>query len=109
MTPFFLLTLSGRDRPGIVVALTRSLFEAGCHIEDSTMTRLRNELVMMLLLRPPSVLPLEALQLLIGSMANSMDLSWSMKTIDPSNAVVHPSPSGRHCVVSLQGAEQPGI
>ncbi|MBF0160291.1 MAG: amino acid-binding protein, partial [Magnetococcales bacterium] len=66
-----MLTLSGRDRPGIVVALTHSLFEAGCHIEDCTMTRLRNELVMMLLLRPPSILPLDALRLLLDSMANS--------------------------------------
>ena len=110
MKKFLLLTISGRDRTGIVAALTRSLFEAGCHLEDSTMTRLRGELVIMMLLRQPANLPREALALLLNAMANDMGLTWSVREVSPSVAP-HPesSPEIQPCLIRVQGANQPGI
>ncbi|HMU75390.1 MAG TPA: ACT domain-containing protein, partial [Elusimicrobiota bacterium] len=37
----YLLTAAGGDRPGLVAAVTRSLFDHGCNLEDSAMTRLQ--------------------------------------------------------------------
>ncbi len=46
----FILTAFGKDRPGIVADVARVLFENGCNLEDSTMTRLADEFTIILLL-----------------------------------------------------------
>jgi glycine cleavage system transcriptional repressor len=45
----FIMTVFGKDRPGIVAEISRLIYECGCNLEDSTMTRLAGEFVMMLL------------------------------------------------------------
>jgi glycine cleavage system transcriptional repressor len=34
----FAVSVFGRDRPGIVAAVTRVLADAGCNLEDTSMT-----------------------------------------------------------------------
>lgn len=43
------LTFIGRDRPGIVAAVSRPLLESGSNIEDATMTILEGEFAMILI------------------------------------------------------------
>ncbi len=45
----YLLLTAGRDRPGIVAEVTKILYERGCNIEDSSMTRIEDEFVIMLI------------------------------------------------------------
>src|SRR3989442_15688483 len=51
---YAMLTAFGQDRPGIVAALAEGLYHLGCNIEDTCMTRLRDEFAMMLLVRLPA-------------------------------------------------------
>jgi len=37
---WYMLTLVGEDRPGIVAKLTAALFAAGCNLGEATMARL---------------------------------------------------------------------
>lgn len=48
----YVLTLVGRDKPGIVDALTGLLAEKGCNLEDSRMAVLGGEFAGMLLVAP---------------------------------------------------------
>lgn len=45
----FIMTAFGKDRPGIVADVTEVIFETGCNLEDTTMTRLANEFTLILL------------------------------------------------------------
>ncbi len=45
----YLLLTAGQDRPGIVADVTKVLYEKGCNIEDSSMTRIEDEFVIMLI------------------------------------------------------------
>jgi glycine cleavage system transcriptional repressor len=45
----FIMTAFGKDRPGIVADVTEVLFETGCNLEDTTMTRLADEFTLILL------------------------------------------------------------
>lgn len=45
----FIMTAFGTDRPGIVADVTEVLFETGCNLEDTTMTRLADEFTLILL------------------------------------------------------------
>ena len=43
--PRFAISIFGRDRPGIVAAVTRVLADAGCNLEDTSMTILRGKVM----------------------------------------------------------------
>jgi glycine cleavage system transcriptional repressor len=47
----FLITAFGEDRPGIVAKVTEILYKNGLNIEDSAMTRLNDEFVIMLVVK----------------------------------------------------------
>ncbi len=49
-----LLTVFGQDRPGIIAAVTKVLFESRCNLEDVSMTILESEFAMMMILSFPS-------------------------------------------------------
>lgn len=46
----FILSVFGKDKPGIVAGVTKELYQLGLNIEDSSMTRLGGEFAIMLLL-----------------------------------------------------------
>ena len=45
----FIMTAFGKDRPGIAADVTEVIFESGCNLKDTTMTRLSNEFTLILL------------------------------------------------------------
>lgn len=49
MTKRFIMTAFGEDRPGIVADVTRILFDNGCNLEETSMTRLADEFTLILL------------------------------------------------------------
>lgn len=46
---FFILSLFGKDQPGIVAAVSKALYMLGLNLEDSSMTRLNGEFTIMLI------------------------------------------------------------
>ena len=50
MKKSFIMTAFGEDRPGIVADLAKVIYESGCSLDDSTMTRLADEFTHILLL-----------------------------------------------------------
>lgn len=60
MARHLVVTAVGRDRPGLVAGVTDALLASECNVEDSSMTRLRGEFAMILLVQHPdeSVEPL---------------------------------------------------
>jgi glycine cleavage system transcriptional repressor len=45
----FIMTAFGTDQPGVVADVTEMIYEHGCNLEDSTMTRLEDEFTMIFL------------------------------------------------------------
>src|SRR5258708_39383332 len=54
MARFFLVAAFGPDRPGMVAGVTRLVYDLKGNIEDTSMTRLGGEFVMMLILGLPN-------------------------------------------------------
>ena len=50
MEKTFIMTAFGKDRPGIVADLAEVVYESGCNLDDSIMTRLADEFAHILLL-----------------------------------------------------------
>jgi glycine cleavage system transcriptional repressor len=106
MRRHFALTAVGRDRPGIVAGVTRVLLEAGCNIEDSSMTILRTEFAMILILKGPGELEAAALEKDLSAAVSGV--AFFVKELAPEE--VHVARTvGQSYIVSVYGADRPGI
>ena len=101
------LTVSavGEDRPGIVAAVTEVLLECGCNLADCSMSLLRRQFAMILLVEAPDELSHEALEIALRGPAERLGLVTTVREVAHAGTI---SP-GRPYVVSLYGPDRPGI
>jgi glycine cleavage system transcriptional repressor len=102
--PSFALAAIGRDRPGIVAAVAKVLFEQGCNVEDSSMTLLRGNFSMMLVLASPEGTTVGSLDEALKPACEEMGLTYAVLDVEDTADVPHPS----H-VLTVYGADRPGI
>jgi glycine cleavage system transcriptional repressor len=102
--PSFALAAIGRDRPGIVAAVAKVLFEQGCNVEDSSMTLLRGNFSIMLVLASPDGTTASSLRTALEPACEEMGLTYAVLDVQDTADVPHPS----H-VLTVYGADRPGI
>src|SRR5919204_222117 len=78
----FAISVFGRDRPGIVAAVTRALADAGCNLEDTSMTILRGHFAMMLVVAGGAAAGPQALDARLAPVAERLDLQVSTRPLD---------------------------
>jgi glycine cleavage system transcriptional repressor len=103
----FALSLVGRDRPGIVAALSEVLLRHGVNIEDSRMTILRGHLAMTLVIAVPDAVEESELRADLEDVRSRLALESvslaEVAELEP-GALAEPS----H-IVSVYGVDHPGI
>jgi glycine cleavage system transcriptional repressor len=102
--PLLAVSTIGADRPGIVAAVSRVLLDLGCNIEDSSMSRLHGEFMMMLVVDGP--VDDESLRTALQPVAGELDLLVAVRRID---AAAQTGAAERPHVVSVYGGDHPGI
>ena len=108
--PHVAVTAVGSDRPGIVAAVTGVFVEHRCNIEDSSMTILRGQFAMMLVVDAPPDVGAADLEAALAGPAAELDL---VVTVRPLPAVdeggTGGGPGDDRWTVSVYGADRPGI
>jgi glycine cleavage system transcriptional repressor len=104
--PHFALTAVGADRPGIVAAVTGALVDSGCNLEDSSMTILRGQFAIMLVVAGPEGLDAATLERALSGPAAELDLVVHVRPVSDD---VPPPPEGEPWSVAVYGADRPGI
>jgi glycine cleavage system transcriptional repressor len=102
-----ILTAVGKDRPGIVAAVTRVLLKTGCNIEDSNMALVRGSFAMIVALSAPEKLTRRRLLGLLSPLKRSTGLSFTVER-NPVGPPARPKPLV-HALLSVYGADKPGI
>jgi glycine cleavage system transcriptional repressor len=102
----FALSAIGRDRPGIVAAVTETLLRHGVNVEDSQMSILRGHFSMMLLLAAADELEAEQLRADLGRTA--VELELEALTINEVEFDEARRPDATH-LITVYGADHPGI
>jgi glycine cleavage system transcriptional repressor len=101
------LSAIGRDRPGIVAAVSRTLLAHRANVEDSQMTILRGHFTMMLVVAVPDDVDVATLRDDLEDVRAELDLEALLVSdiaeLDPA-AEAEPT----H-IVTLYGADHPGI
>ena len=96
----------GHDRPGIVAAVTAVLMEQGCNLEDTSMTILRGQFAMMLVVDVPDGVGPVSLEAALAGVAATFDLSVRARAVDDDAGT---SFTGSPWTVVVYGADRPGI
>ncbi len=102
----FAVTAVGADRPGIVAAVTRAFVDHGCNLEDSSMTILRGQFAMMLVVDAPEGVDARDLEAALAGPAADLDL---VVTVRPASEAQATLPEAGSWTVSVHGADRPGI
>ena len=96
----------GKDRPGIVAAVTGVLLRHGVNIEDGEMAILRGHFTLVLVVGVPDDADADALRRDLGDVRDELPLeSLSLSEVDTLTAR---TPSATHAM-SIYGADHPGI
>jgi glycine cleavage system transcriptional repressor len=104
--PEFAVTAVGRDRPGIVAAISEALLELQGNIEDSQMSILRGHFAVMLMLDAPAGLDEPALRADLERVRTTVPLETVSLTEVPALDAL--SAQASHSI-SVYGADHPGI
>ncbi|MBI1884028.1 MAG: amino acid-binding protein [Chlamydiae bacterium] len=102
------MTALGQDRPGIVAAVSKVLYEVGCNLEDSSMTILEGEFAMILVVSLPEGMSLEILDKKLESVRRSLGLSIFLKSMKEEETR-RLSPHIPSHMISVYGIDKPGI
>lgn len=103
MSRWHMLTVVGRDRPGIVAALTDTLFRAGANLGEASMTRLGGNFTVMLMVQADA--EAAALERLLASVTERFGLRLHLDAIE-GLLHEHIEPNVR---IAVHGADRPGI
>ena len=100
---WFMLTVVGRDQPGIVAKITDALFIAGCNFGEASMSRLGGNFTIMLMVQYQG--SLRQLEDSIKPAAQELGLHCHFDSID-GHLHEHREPNVR---ISVYGADRTGI
>lgn len=106
--PHFAVFVVGRDRPGIVAAITEGLYHLGCNIADSSCTMLAGEFAMILIVSHARPFSKTRLFDELKPACDRWGMSLSIRALAPDETPRSES-TGEICLVSVYGADQPGI
>jgi len=101
------VTAIGADRPGIVAAVTGVLVDHRCNLEDTSMTILRGQFAMMLVVDVPEDVTATDLERALAPVAEELEL---VVVVRPIRDVDHVDQGdGEEWELSVYGADRPGI
>lgn len=99
------ITAVGRDRPGIVAGLTAALLPIGANLHDCRAALLRGSFAMVMAVEVPDSVDADAAREAIAPAAATLGLDvWVGEATG-----VAPTVDGERCVLSVYGADHPGI
>jgi glycine cleavage system transcriptional repressor len=102
------LTGVGRDRVGIVAELADALFELGCNLLDSSMTLLRGEFAVILMVTLPESITLEVLSQRLKIIQERLGFTLHVRLLSEEELKSSDSTDAIY-VISVYGADKPGI
>ena len=103
MKHWYMLTLVGKDRSGIVAHISAALFDGGCNLGEASMIRLGGNFTIMMMVEFDGTS--HALQQMVASVAESMGLHLHLDRIT-AQLHQHLEPDVR---ITVYGADKAGI
>ena len=107
MTTEMFITAVGRDRPGVVAAITGALAELDANLEDTSMTILGGRFAMVLLVLVPDEVDVDAIEGALAEPARVLHLDVSVHPAE--ETVGGEEDRSERWTLSIYGVDHPGI
>ena len=75
----FILTVVGKDHPGIVAGIANTLYEYGCNIQEVNQTVLSDEFAMILLLQPTEEIDIQELEKSLRECCETLEVTYTLR------------------------------
>lgn len=102
------ITGAGRDRVGIVAELADFLFSLGCNLLDSSMTLLRGEFALILMIALPENMSFEEFSTGLAKVQEKLGLNFSVRELSKEELSEQDEPEFQY-FITVYGADKPGI
>jgi len=102
--PIIVITAVGRDQPGIIAALAKTVFALGGNLDDATMTRLHGAFAAMVAARLPDGKSEDAARAALMPLAEEMGLTVTVQSVPDAHSEAAPD-----TLLTVYGADKPGI
>lgn len=105
----FSITCVGEDRPGIISGLSEVLFNLGANIEDSSMTILRGQFAMILIVSSEEVEDSVKFEEGFEGVKSDLGLTISVDELSEDHLHKTGASEGDPYIISVIGSDKPGI
>ncbi len=103
-----IISVLGKDRPGIIAAVTSVLFEQDCNIENVSQTILQSEFSGIFIVSMPKRLSFEAMCNLLEQGTSGFDLHFHIKPLSP-EAPPGSTVESQPFVITTKGPDRKGL
>ncbi|GAB6068361.1 amino acid-binding protein [Methylothermus subterraneus] len=104
----YIITVMAKDRPGIIAAITRAVFELGGNVTELSQTVMRGYFTLILCASLPPNLEPEEIRRRIETAEPELALSACVRRYDPVPAFVPEEEAGTY-FLTIQGKDRPGV
>lgn len=102
----FVLSVIGKDKPGILAQISTVLYNFGCNIEDVSQTILQTEFASILIVVNPERRALEEIGAALDEALRGQELSAHLRPMTPAPTVA--TGASQPFVITTKGVDKPG-
>lgn len=104
-----IISVLGEDRPGIIAAVSRILFELDCNIENVSQTNLQSEFAGIFIVSMPDRLTMEDINRALSEPLTPLDLHFHVKDLKPPRTEDVSPPPSEPFVITTIGPDRKGL
>lgn len=107
----FILTVVGKDHPGIVAGIADTLYKYECNIQELNQTVLSDEFAMILLLQPTKQIDVQELNKGLRKCCETLEVTYALRevTLMPDFPPANPTSPKDKVIITVIGADKIGI
>ncbi len=109
MIEWIIVSVIGRDRPGIVASVSRVLYQNRCNIEDLSQTAIRGQFAMLLIASTSHREVLSRLKGDVAELARELDLDIHLRKINPEELTPYNDRETEPFIITVRGEDRPGL
>jgi glycine cleavage system transcriptional repressor len=109
MGDWILISVFGRDRPGIVANVSRVLYRSGCNIEELSQTAIKGQFAMILIASTPQPGSLAGLKDEIHMLSSELDLEINLRKINEVDMAPFDFGETEPYILTVRGEDRPGL
>jgi glycine cleavage system transcriptional repressor len=109
MSEWILVSVIGRDRPGIVAGISKILFQNRCNIEDLSQTAIRGQFAMILIASAVKEKTLVGLKRDFETLAGDANLDINVRSIRREEMEAFEAGETEPFVLTVRGEDRPGL